>query len=78
MLRVISDRGGEISVGALSEKMGLDKAKVHRSLRALAEQRFVEQNSETKSYKLGLAPAELAGVRFSQVHVYKIAPAYMT
>ena len=78
MLRVISDHGGEISVGALSEKMGLDKAKVHRNLRALVEQRFVEQNPETKSYRLGLALVELAGVRLRQMHVYKIAPVYMT
>lgn len=78
MLREIADHGGELSASALSEKMALDKAKVHRNLRALVARGFVEQNPDTRCYRLGMAVVELASVRLRQMNVFRIAPVYMT
>jgi DNA-binding IclR family transcriptional regulator len=53
----------ELGLSALARLAGLDKATTHRMLTALARQGIVEQNPQTKLYRLGGGILRLARVR---------------
>ncbi|GAB5375941.1 MAG: IclR family transcriptional regulator [Acuticoccus sp.] len=53
----------EMSLGELSERVGLDKVIVHRLLKTMKEEQFVEQDSRSRQYRLGPAVGDLAAVR---------------
>jgi DNA-binding IclR family transcriptional regulator len=63
LLREFSSKEPELGVSELARRLDLDKATVHRLLRALHAERVVEQNPETKRYRLGLAVLDLAAAR---------------
>jgi IclR family transcriptional regulator, KDG regulon repressor len=49
----------EIGVTELSRRLGIGKSTAHRLLNTLAEERLLEQDSQTGAYRLGLAMYEL-------------------
>ena len=53
----------EMALAELSARVGIDKVIVHRLLRTLKEARMVEQDSDTRHYRLGPAVGDLAAVR---------------
>ncbi|MBJ3775618.1 IclR family transcriptional regulator [Acuticoccus mangrovi] len=53
----------EMSLAELSARVGIDKVIVHRLLRTMKEERFVEQDPSTRHYRLGPAVGDLAAVR---------------
>jgi len=67
----------EVGIGDLSRRTGLSKATVHRLLVALEQNRFVEQNPETRQYRLGLRLFELGSHAVSQVDLVAIAEPFM-
>jgi IclR family KDG regulon transcriptional repressor len=75
VLREISS--GEFSLTELANRMGMDKASMHRYLRTLTAEGFVEQNPGTRIYKLGLAVIELSGLRLAQMDVVSIASPHL-
>ena len=75
VLREIST--GEFSLTELANRMGMDKASMHRYLRTLIAEGFVEQNPDTRIYKLGLAVIELSGLRLAQMDVVSVASPHM-
>ena len=75
VLREIST--GEFSLTELANRMGMDKASMHRYLRTLTAEGFVEQNPDTRIYKLGLAVIELSGLRLAQMDVVSIASPHL-
>lgn len=44
------DRAGELSIGELSLRLGMNKATVHRIVQTVKEAGFINQNRETKKY----------------------------
>jgi DNA-binding IclR family transcriptional regulator len=67
----------EVGIGDLSRRTGLSKATVHRLLVALEQNRFIEQNPETRQYRLGLRLFELGSHAVSQVDLVSIAQPFM-
>lgn len=53
----------EIGLSEMARLSGLDKATVHRMLTTLARHGFVEQNPQSKSYRLGAGILRLARIR---------------
>ncbi|MDX3907612.1 MAG: IclR family transcriptional regulator [Pigmentiphaga sp.] len=55
-LRLLKAFGEETELGttALSQRLGLSKSTVHRLANSLKAEGFLEQNTETKRYRLGL------------------------
>ena len=65
ILRQFSAAEPELGVSELARRVALDKATVHRALKTLAAERFVEQDPVTKHYRLGLAVLDIAAVRLA-------------
>lgn len=68
VLRVLSafrTLPGEAGVTDLSVATGLDKSVVHRILSTLAQHQFVQQNSRTRKYEIGLRAWEV-GQRYAK------------
>lgn len=65
LLRQFTAAEPELGVSEVARRMGLDKATVHRALKALCTERFVEQDPVTKRYRLGLAVLDIAAARLA-------------
>lgn len=63
LLSHFSELQPEIGLSQLCRMAGRDKATTYRHLQDLEAKGFVEQNSETKAYRLGPAVLQLAQVR---------------
>ena len=63
LLREFSADSPELGVSELSRRLDLDKATIHRLLRALCDEGIIEQDLATKKYRLGLAILDLAAAR---------------
>lgn len=53
----------EHSLTELSKRVGIDKVIVHRLLKSMKEMDFVEQDADTKRYRIGAGVSRLAAVR---------------
>lgn len=60
ILRQFGTTDNELGVTEIARSLGLDKVVVHRLLRALAAERFVVQDEQTRRYRLGGGLIELA------------------
>lgn len=69
ILRAFSEMEPALTVGELSERLGLHKSTVSRILGALLEDGMVWHNTETGRYSLGMALVEMAGVALGQIDV---------
>ena len=69
ILREFSEMEPALTVGQLSERVGLHKSTVSRILSALLEDGMVWHNAETGRYSLGMAVVEMAGVALGQIDV---------
>jgi len=63
LLRHFSLERPEIGLSEMARLAGLDKTTTLRSLTALELNGFVEQHPETRKYRLGIAPLNLARIR---------------
>src|SRR5438045_2948808 len=64
-IRLLSSFSGEedeLGITVLSQRLRLAKSTVHRLAATLTGARFLEQNSETGKYRLGLALFELGAL----------------
>jgi DNA-binding IclR family transcriptional regulator len=77
LLRQFSRAEPELGVRDLARRLDMDSASVHRLLRALLAERFVEQDAVTRRYRLGLGVVDLAAVRISQHGLLTIAAAHL-
>ncbi len=59
LLKEFSGNTRELGVSELSRRLGLSKSTTHRLLSTLADERLLEQDSDTGAYRLGLAIYEL-------------------
>jgi IclR family KDG regulon transcriptional repressor len=60
IIKLVSSRKGGIGVTELANKLGLNKSSIFRILETLVLHGFIEQNKETKKYKLGYQFLELS------------------
>lgn len=73
LLRQFTADEPELGVSELARRMGLDKATVHRVLKTLIAERFVEQNAETKRYRLGFGVLDVAAARLASFEFLAVA-----
>ncbi len=69
---------GDTGVTELCRLTGLDKATVHRSLKALQGHALIEQCPDTRRYRLGLGTIQLAGSKLRGMSVATVAQPYLT
>lgn len=69
IMRLFSEEQPTLSVGVISEQLGLHKSTVSRILAALREEELVELDPETGQYRLGVGLITLAGVALGQITV---------
>jgi DNA-binding IclR family transcriptional regulator len=77
IMRVFSEEHPTLSVGEISERLGLHKSTVSRILSTLREEELVELNPETGHYRLGVGLVTLAGVALGQITVRHTAYPFM-
>ncbi|TPI48052.1 IclR family transcriptional regulator [Mesorhizobium sp. B2-9-1] len=63
----------EIGLSDLARKAGLDKATARRLLMALAERRLIEQESQSRRYRLGAGLSRLARIRDAHFPFVRLA-----
>ncbi|MFL4468799.1 helix-turn-helix domain-containing protein [Tateyamaria armeniaca] len=63
LLDLFSDTHPRLGLSDVQRLTGRDKATVHRHLVALEQVGFLEQDKETRAYRLGPALTRLAGMR---------------
>lgn len=73
LLREFTTDTPKIGVSELSRRLRLDRATVHRMLRTLLEERFIEQDADTRVYRLGPGVLELAQSFLKQNGIADIA-----
>lgn len=73
LLREFTTDTPKIGVSELSRRLRLDRATVHRMLRTLLEERFIEQEADTRVYRLGPGVLELAQSFLKQNGIADIA-----
>lgn len=76
ILKQFTHAAPERGVTELSRALGLDKASVHRQLRALEAEGFVERGADRR-YRLGFAAVRLASVRLAQSTLVDLAKPHM-
>ena len=59
ILELIIDQGRDLSITEISEKLTLGKGTVHRILSTLKARKFIQQDSKTKMYGLGVRTLEI-------------------
>lgn len=59
ILELVIDQGRDLSITEISQKLGMVKGTVHRVLSTLAARKFIQQNSRTKMYGLGVRTLEI-------------------
>lgn len=77
MLEVLGDSENNIGVTELGQKLDVDKSTAYRLLATLAARGYVEQEPETKKYKLGLKVVELSSMVLDKMELRKVAKPFM-
>lgn len=77
LLRQFSRAEPELGVRDLARRLDMDSASVHRLLRALLAERFVEQDPLSRRYRLGFGVVDLAAIRICQHGLLAIASPYL-
>jgi len=67
----------EFSVTELSQRLGLNKTKVYRMLRVLAERDYLRHDEKTGRYHLGLKPLELGTQVAAKTGLLEVVSPYM-
>jgi len=76
-LRLLSALDKPVGVSDLSRQMKIDKATAHRLLAALLDEGFVEQDSDTRRYTLGMGIVDVATSRLRDTSVTGCSISYM-
>jgi DNA-binding IclR family transcriptional regulator len=59
ILELVIDQSRDLSITEICQKLGMMKGTVHRVLSTLVARKFVQQNSKTKMYGLGVRTLEI-------------------
>jgi DNA-binding IclR family transcriptional regulator len=77
LLRQFTRAEPELGVSEIARRLDMDRAGVHRMLRAMLAERFVEQDAQSRLYRLGLGVLDVAAVRIGQHGLLNIAPPHL-
>lgn len=67
------DKSGELGIGEISERLGMDKATVHRLINTVKEAGYVNQNQENKKYSNSLKLLAMGNRVMEKTGVKRIA-----
>jgi DNA-binding IclR family transcriptional regulator len=73
VLREFTQSSPKLGVSDLARRLDLDRATVHRMLRTLYEERMIDQDPDTRLYRLGSGVLELAHAFLRQHGVAEVA-----
>lgn len=73
LLRAFDINEEWLGVRELGRKLELNSASVHNLLSTLAATGFVEQDTKSRKYRLGLGLVKLAGVKLAQLDIVSLA-----
>ncbi len=77
LLEFLAEKGPSVSIKELSEQLGIYPSTVHRILDTLRHRGYVEQNSESDKYQLGLKVFKLGMAKIYQADLIKEAMPYL-
>jgi IclR family KDG regulon transcriptional repressor len=77
LLRAFSRQEPELGVNELARRLDLDPATVHRLLRTMQAEGFIEQDEASRKYRLGLGVLELASGLLQQRGIVGVAMPYL-
>jgi len=77
VLLCFSRQTPELTLTQISEQIGIHKSTVHRLLATLEKKRFVERNSITGTYQLGIQMFQMAYLTLEQNDLRQIATPYL-
>jgi len=77
ILEALADEEPELGIAELSRKTGLSQSTVHRLLGTLYNLNFIDQNSNSHKYRLGLKLFELGSSIINKIDIVKFAIPYM-
>jgi DNA-binding IclR family transcriptional regulator len=78
ILFCVADQPRDVGISEVADILGSDKATVFRSLKALEKHGLIEQNEETKKYRLGLRTVNLAGQKLRGMSVASRAQPFLS
>lgn len=77
VLELLLQKGSSMNMTELSEKLGFYPSTIHRILDTLKHWGYVEQDSHTQKYQLGLKALELGMAKFHQMDLVREATPYL-
>jgi len=77
VLEILLKKGSSMNMIEISEKLGFYPSTIHRILDTLKHWGYVEQNSHTQKYQLGLKALELGMVKLHQMDLVREATPYL-
>jgi DNA-binding IclR family transcriptional regulator len=77
LLRILSQSGEGVRLGALAEAVGLPKGTTHRLLSSLAYFNYVQQDPVSRAYRLGFRLVTLGNYLLDQIDLRKLAQPHL-
>jgi DNA-binding IclR family transcriptional regulator len=77
ILMILGDRGVPMRVSDISRKLGIDKSTAYRIITTLRARGFVEQESDTRKYTLGLKVLEVAALKLRSLKLVPVAKPFL-
>ena len=77
ILEILSQENSPLSIAELSERLGIYPSTIHRILDTLRYWGYVEQDSDTQRYQLGLKVLELGMAKLQRMELVKEAAPYL-
>src|SRR5690606_12990148 len=78
ILFCVAEAGRDVGISEIAQMLGSDKATVFRALKAFEKRDLIEQNAETKKYRLGLGTVSLAGKKLHGLSVASRAQPFLS
>jgi DNA-binding IclR family transcriptional regulator len=77
ILMILGERGVPMKVSDISRKLGIDKSTAYRIITTLRTRGFVEQESDTRKYTLGLKVLEVAALKLRSIRLVPVAKPFL-
>jgi IclR family KDG regulon transcriptional repressor len=77
ILEILSQENSPLSIAELSERLGIYPSTIHRILDTLRYWGYVEQDSDTQRYQLGLKVLELGMAKLQRMELVEEAAPYL-
>jgi DNA-binding IclR family transcriptional regulator len=77
ILMILGERGVPMRVSDISRKLGIDKSTAYRIISTLRARGFVEQESDTRKYTLGLNVLEVAALKLRSIKLVPVAKPFL-